>query len=222
MDSIPLPPHKVNVRKQSARQGNPASPGAVKDHVRLRLLRAARDLLSALGSKGATARAICDRAGVRAPTLYYYFGDLTRLHAAAVNASFVEIMAGYRQRSRSSGTLEAIRQAWDTLVRFGRTEPVMARLLILSVLDDKPPAALRLTLARLTKDLRDMEATGGLKVSADDAVAILWTAAIGATTMATSLGRTDARKGGPSDMLLDDILAAIITPVDSQRHEAQP
>lgn len=201
-------PHREDVQKSLVKK-HPASAGAGEEHARLRLLRAARDLLSEHGTKGATARAICACAGVRAPTLYYYFGDLTRLHAAAVNASFVEIMAGYRQRTRASGTFDGIRLAWETLVRFGSTEPLMARLLIQYVLDGNPPAALRLTLARLGRDLRDMELSGKLTVSADDAVTVLWTAAIGATSMVTSPGGLGTQKGGPSDILLETILAGI-------------
>lgn len=209
MDSAVIVSHKDGVQKTVAKKRHPAAAGAGEEHARLRLLRAARVLLSEFGTKGATARAICAQAGVRAPTLYYYFDDLTRLHAAAVNASFVEVMAGYRQRSRSSGTLDGIRLAWETLVRFGSAEPLMARLVIQYVLDGNPPAALRLTLARLGRDLRDMELRRKLKVPADDAVTILWTAAIGATLMVTTPEGFGMEKGGPSDILLGTILAGI-------------
>lgn len=188
-------------------------PQREEDHARRRLLRAARELLSEHGPQGATARAICDKAGVRAPTLYYHFGDLFRLHQAAVNASFLEIMAGYRRHSRVLGAVAAVRQAWEALMYFATAEPLMARLLIEAVVENRPPAALALTLTRLRSDMDDLAARGGLAVSGEVATGMLWTAAVGAVCLATNAKADPVQCAQVSDALLETILAGVIVPV---------
>ena len=53
-------------------------------NMRDQILSAAGELLRNHGPSKATARAICDAAGVKAPTLYHYFGDLDRLYREVV------------------------------------------------------------------------------------------------------------------------------------------
>lgn len=179
-------------------------------HARRRLLKAARTLLSTVGPQGATARAICDAAGVRAPTLYYYFGDLPRLHRAAVNASFLEIMAGYRRLSRSSGAVAAVQQAWHAFLHFARAEPLMARLLIQSVIAGHMPPALHLTLTRLRGDMDKLAASGDLSVPPSVAVGMLWTASVGAVSLASGENVDEAAFGEIADALLDAVMAGLL------------
>lgn len=171
--------------RQPAQKIAPSQSNATPGHVRQRLLMATRILLSTDGTKAATARAICARAGVQAPSLYHHFGDLQRLHMAAVNASFLEIMAGYRRHSRAVGTPAAIAGAWQGLLLFAKREPQMARLLVQSVVEGRTPAALDLTIRRLTADLTRMEQAGELRVSGEAAAKMLWTASVGAVLLAT-------------------------------------
>lgn len=178
-------------------------------HIRLRLLRAARLLLSEAGTEGATARAICDKVGVSAPTLYYHFGDLQRLHSAAVNAAFMEIMVGYRRQSRAEGAVAAIRQAWAAFLQFADSEPRLARLLINAVLDGRMPSALRLTLWQLRKDLIALEGRGDLCVSSEEAVSMLWMAAVGAVSMSSRRVNDQLNIASAPELLLGAVLGAI-------------
>lgn len=181
-----------------------------RGHVRHRLLRAARNLLSSKGPAGATARAICAEAGVRAPTLYHYFGDLQRLHMAAVNASFLEIMAGYRRHSRAIGTEAAIARAWQALLLFAEKEPLMARLLIQTVVEGRMPTALELTIKRLTFDLELMARRGELCVSGEVAANMLWTGAVGAVLLTTADDRRSDVASEVNGNLLRTILKGIV------------
>ncbi|MFW2830977.1 TetR/AcrR family transcriptional regulator [Sphingomonas sp. ID0503] len=173
-------------------------------HVRQRLVHAARDLMSELGPAGATARAICDRAGVRAPTLYHYFGDLAGLHATAINAAFIEVMASYRRGNLAEGPLEAVRAAWRALLRFARAEPLMARALIGNVVDGKPPLALQLTLRRLRRDLSELSQQGLLSMTPNAAAAMLWTSAVGAVSMTAA---SDPNDEAVNEALLHALIA---------------
>lgn len=61
----------------------------------------------------------------------------------------------------------------------------MARLLVQSVVEGRTPAALDLTIRRLTADLTRMEQAGALRVSGEAAAKMLWTASVGAVLLAT-------------------------------------
>jgi hypothetical protein len=108
------------------------------------------------------------------------------LHATAVNASFIEVMASYRRGKQADGPLEAVRTAWRALLRFAGAEPLLARVLIASVLDGEPPLALQLNLRRLRRDLATLHHDGLLTTTPDAAVAMLWTTAVGAVSMMTA------------------------------------
>lgn len=189
----------ARTRKASIHAGQHA-----EGHVRQRLLKSAARLLSEAGLEGATARAICADVGVTAPTLYHYFGDLGRLHAAAVNAAFLTVAAEYRREARSGGALNGVRQAWSIFMTFARSEPRMARLLISRVLDGGNLPAVRLTLRQLQGDLDKLDAAGQLAVPPRRAVRMLWTASVGAAAFAT-IDEEEAT----ADLLLDAVLAAI-------------
>lgn len=199
-----------DTRRTSAKEtSGPSSEG----HVRLRLLKAATRLLSEAGVEGATARAICAMVGVKAPTLYHYFGDLSRLHAAAVNAAFLTVAAEYRRESRSGGPLNGVRQAWLIFMQFARREPRITRLLIARVLNGQTPPAVQLTLRQVQGDLEKLDAQGKLAAPAAKAIRILWTAAIGAASLATT--RDDPEN---AEALLDAVLSALAPSFASANH----
>lgn len=191
-----------DTRRRSAKEtSDPSS----ENHVRLRLLKAATRLLSEAGVEGATARAICAMVGVKAPTLYHYFGDLSRLHAAAVNAAFLTVAAEYRRESRLGGPLNGVRQAWAIFMQFARREPRLARLLIARVLDGQTPPAVRLTLRQVQGDLEKLDAQDKLATPAAKAIRILWMAATGAALLATTGDDPEN-----AEALLDAVLAALL------------
>ncbi|MFC4858617.1 TetR/AcrR family transcriptional regulator [Actinophytocola glycyrrhizae] len=82
-----------------------------------RLLTAATELLTA--SPEVSTRAICERAGVQAPTLYHYFGNKQGLLAAVVEDRFTTTCWPWRRTptrsrhcARAGTTMSA--SAWRT------------------------------------------------------------------------------------------------------------
>ena len=89
---------------------------------RERLLDAAAVLLAADGPTVST-RAICEAAGVTAPTLYHYFGDRDGLLAAVVSHGFGEYLAAKRSIESTGDPLEDLRRGWDDHVAWGVANP---------------------------------------------------------------------------------------------------
>ena len=76
------------------------------------VVEAARDLLESGGPEAVTMRAIADRLGIQAPSLYKHFPDKGALEAALVAAGFVEQAEAFSAASRSRNPLTALGRAY--------------------------------------------------------------------------------------------------------------
>jgi AcrR family transcriptional regulator len=90
-----------------------------------RLLLAAAQLMDAAQGAEVSTRAICERAGVQAPTLYHHFGSKQGLQDAVITHGFKHFLA-QRAASADGATTDPIgdiRDAWDLHVRYGLENP---------------------------------------------------------------------------------------------------
>jgi AcrR family transcriptional regulator len=158
-----------------------------------RLLAAAGELLTE--SPDVSTRAICDRAGVQAPTLYHYFGNKQGLLAAVVETVFTFHMG---TMAASGDPVAALRESWDHHVRFGLANPNHYALTSTLM-----PAAEKL----LTVLLNDIARQGRLRTAPEVAAKQLVAANVGATL---SLLDGD-RELGWSDQLRDTVIGAVVT-----------
>jgi AcrR family transcriptional regulator len=91
-----------------------------------RLLLAAGQLLHEADGGPVSTRAICERAGVQAPTLYHHFGSKQGLLDAVVNYGFTQ----YVQAPSAGGDpVDRIRAGWDRHVEYGLENPAFYVLL---------------------------------------------------------------------------------------------
>jgi len=92
------------------------------ESARERLLDAAARLLAEKGVDVST-RAICEAAGVTAPTLYHYFGDREGLLQAVVAHGFGEYLARKKSLEASGDPIEDIRRGWFDHQEWGIANP---------------------------------------------------------------------------------------------------
>ncbi len=92
------------------------------------ILDAAATLLESQGPAGLTARAVCDAAGVKAPTLYHYFGGMEGLEQALIKRGVEEFMQKKRVTPTSADPLEQLKSGWDIAVEFALKRPGLWRL----------------------------------------------------------------------------------------------
>jgi AcrR family transcriptional regulator len=95
---------------------------------RERLLRSASKLLATSGVDVST-RAICEDAGVTAPTLYHYFGDRNGLLQAVVSHGFGEYLARKRSLESTGDPIEDIRLGWFDHQDWGVANPAFYALM---------------------------------------------------------------------------------------------
>jgi AcrR family transcriptional regulator len=99
--------------------------------VRNRIIETAADLLARSADVDVSTRAICDGAGVTAPTLYHHFGDKDGLLAAAVDfgwAAFLETKLAVAAVVHDH-VADDIRAGWDNHLEFARQNPSFYKLM---------------------------------------------------------------------------------------------
>lgn len=158
-----------------------------------RLLAAAGELLTE--SPDVSTRAICERAGVQAPTLYHYFGNKQGLLAAVVEDRFTAHMSTV---AMDGDPVAALRECWDRHVRYGLENPNHYALTSTLM-----PVAEKL----LTVLLNEIARQGRLRAAPEIAAKQLVAANAGATL---SLLASD-EDAGWSDQLRDTLIGAVVT-----------
>src|ERR1041385_258771 len=88
-----------------------------------RLLLAATVLLDEAAGGPVSTRQITERAGVRAPTLYHYFGSKQHLLDAVVSHGFKRFLRDRRASGDPTDPLDDVRAGWDAHVAFGLEFP---------------------------------------------------------------------------------------------------
>jgi AcrR family transcriptional regulator len=93
------------------------------------ILDAAIGILEAQGPSGLTTRAVCEAAGVKAPTLYHHFGDKEGMEQALIRRGLAEFMRRKQQPASSSDLLLQLRAGWDIALEFALKRPALFSLL---------------------------------------------------------------------------------------------
>lgn len=142
-----------------------------------RLLRAAAELLDAAPGQDVSTRAICERAGVRAPTLYHHFGSKQGLLDAVVEYG----LGQYAADGGAGGAVADLRAGWDNHVRYGLDHPAFYVLLYGRIAPGRPCKVTAVAEARLRVLVERLDADGALLAPVDDVVAQVVAANVGIT-----------------------------------------
>ena len=99
--------------------------------VKTRILEAAAELIADSPDAEISTRAVCEAAGVSAPSIYHYFGDKEGLLAAAVDSAMARFLDSKRVAAAAvhDDVADDLRAGWDNHLQFARENPGMYRLL---------------------------------------------------------------------------------------------
>jgi AcrR family transcriptional regulator len=99
--------------------------------VKTRILETAAELVANSADADISTRAVCEAAGVTAPTLYHHFGDKEGLLAAVVDFG----LAAFLESKRAAAAVvhehvaDNIRPGWDNHLEFSRENPNFYKLI---------------------------------------------------------------------------------------------
>ncbi|OZV80989.1 TetR family transcriptional regulator [Micromonospora echinospora] len=182
---------------------------ALSGNARDRLLLAAAELMDSSGDRDVSTRAVCERAGVQAPTLYHHFGSKQGLIDAVINHGFSQYVHSPRPSGDTRDALDDIRRGWDEHVRFGLEHPTFYALLYGRV-EPGRPCAITAPAHAMLRDLLGAAARQGLlRVPVDDAAEQILAANVG-VTLSLITQPEEARDPGLSNRVREAALAGVL------------
>ena len=176
------------------------------------ILAAAAELLARHGAAGTSTRAVCDAAGVTAPTLYHHFGDKRGLLDAVVDDGFERYMADKRAAILTTDDPVAnLRRGWDAHVGFGLANPAAYAVMFAPSDDGLLPRAAMAAMAFLVELLTAVERAGRLAVDVDLALQAAASAAHGLVALRTAWPQAPWREDLSATMR-EAMIAALTVP----------
>lgn len=175
---------------------------------RERVLVATVALLGA-GDTDVSTRAICEAAGVGAPTLYRQFGDKDGLLRAVIDRAFGAYLASKREQPVTADPVADLKAGWDSHIAFARANPHIYRLMH-STSVSAPPEAVDESFVLLQQVLERCAAAGRLRIAPTTATQMVMAATIG---MGLSLVSRPDHYPDPAvaDRLRDAVLDGVLT-----------
>ncbi|MCO5969584.1 TetR/AcrR family transcriptional regulator [Actinoallomurus soli] len=101
----------------------------VKTRTRRQIIEAAAEILEREGTQALSTRSVAAAAGIRAASLYQYFGDKDGLLAALAIHGFDLYLAEKHALARTEDPVADMRRGWDTHVDFGLRHPALYLLM---------------------------------------------------------------------------------------------
>lgn len=173
------------------------------------ILTAAVRLLEKGGVEAVTTRAVCQAAGVTAPTLYHHFGDKDGLLRAVVARGVNAFMAQKRANRQTADAMADLRRGWDGWIAFALERPKLFRLMIDSTRSD--PSASQEAFRIIRAIVERLADEGRLKTDVDTAARTIWAASNGIVTLFMQ-GTPVAEIKHSSELLFDALAAKLVRP----------
>lgn len=186
---------------------------------KIRLLKAAADLLATSAGRPVSTRQITSLAGVTAPTLYHHFGDKEGLFNAVLDAGFEEYVAGERSIAPTGRPLEDVRQIWDSHVKFGIENPQLYSVMFGNIRPESRPVRVAEAEGFMEEMLDKAAAAGLLRASPQEAARSILAANVGVTLMLIAEPAAE-RNFDLSDMTRDAVISAVSSEAGLRTTEA--
>ena len=144
---------------------------------RTRIAGIALSLIETAGPAGFTTRAVCERAGVTAPTLYHHFGDIDGLVSAAIEQGFELFLERKKAQPQSGDRLVDVMRGWDDYVAFARERPRLYAAMMSRVMEGRRIEAAIASRLHLEARLERLSEVRRLQYSIRTTADIMWATA---------------------------------------------
>lgn len=144
--------------------------------------------------------------GVKAPTLYHYFGDKDGLERAVVRCGLADFMRLKQHAKTAADPLEQLREGWDVALEFALKRPALHALLSQHARAD--PALIADAYALMQSRVQRLVDMGRLQGPVDAAARAVWAASQGALSL-VHLGVSRKDVEAVSDLLFSAVVAKL-------------
>jgi AcrR family transcriptional regulator len=171
------------------------------------ILAAAAEILEQQGPEAVTTRAVCQAAGVTAPTLYHHFGDKRGLLRAVVMRGVDTFMAEKRTNRQTADALADLKRGWNGWIAFALERPKLFRMMIDHARSD--PGASREAYGLMRAVVERLEGQRCLTTDVDTAARTIWAASNGIQSLfLQDVPAAEIKRS--SDILLDALVARFV------------
>ncbi|MGJ4965910.1 TetR/AcrR family transcriptional regulator [Bradyrhizobium oligotrophicum] len=171
------------------------------------ILSAAAEILERQGPEAVTTRAVCQAAGVTAPTLYHHFGDKSGLLRALVLRGVETFMTQKRTNRHTADALADLKRGWNGWIAFALERPKLFRMMIDQTRSD--PGVSREAFGLMRAVVERLEAQGRLTTDVDTASRTIWAASNGVLTLfLQDVPAAEIKRS--SDILLEALVARFV------------
>lgn len=153
------------------------------EDMRQRFVDVTTQLVRENGLAAVSTRNICDAVGVKAPSLYHHFGDLSQLHAAVIEDAFAKYYAFWKDRSNTDDPFCRVRDGWDSYIAFSLAEPELYAIVAQQNFTSNLPAPILHAHLDLIEDLKTINAIRALRYAPELSAQIFTAACIGVASM---------------------------------------
>lgn len=189
--------------------------GDVTTTGRERLLEAAlRQVREERNLASVTARTICTEAGITAPTLYHYFGDMAGLYCEVLERIFET--RDFEHPSERDNPWAVIDYVWEALLQAAEVEPGVIDLFNQLLASGRIPDMMQRSYERLEAAFEVISRELPIRVDPKLAAEIYWAAALGMSTLVAATQHGVPYPTGAADVLRKLVLDGIF-----ESHEAR-
>jgi len=182
-----------------------------------RILASAAGLLEKGGTEALTTRAVCQAAGVTAPTLYHHFGDKDGLLRAVGAQGVALFMAQKRANRQTADAVADLKRGWDGWIAFALERPKLFRLMIENTRSD--PSASQEAFAIIRALVERLANEGRLNAGIDTAAMTIWAASNGILTLLMQ-DRPAADIKRTSELLFEALMDKLVSKPPAQQAAA--
>lgn len=148
---------------------------------RERIVAAAMGLLAEGGRERVSTRAVCEAAGIQAPTIYRLFTSMDGLFDAVAREGFLVHQRSYRSMEQTDDAVADLRKGWDQHIAFGLANPALYAVMYGRADPDTPSYAAVTANEGLHHAIHRVAEAGLLRVDEPFAALSMTAAGVGAT-----------------------------------------
>ena len=183
-----------------------------REEARRAILDATESLMVEGGGGDFSMRALAERCGYAAPTVYHYFGDKEGLIDALLEERFARLVASVRRVPLGPDPLENLRSMVSAFVRFGLRNPAFYRLILAGRRGgDRTPPSAEATRDLMSRPWAVLEDAGRLYADREGSSQSLWALLHGLTALRSARPDFD---WAPDliDTAVDSMLRGLVRP----------
>lgn len=146
---------------------------------REKILTAGAKIIANEGIEAISIRYLCQKVGVKAPTVYYYFNDKEGLLDAIIDLAYLRHSQTYFEFIKGKSSTTALIKTWDSFFAFVENEPELFHAIVIAHLKKRIPAAGTKLFESIAGIFKNLEDKNKLKLPYSKSAEIFYAAAYG-------------------------------------------